>query len=99
MHIEELQTPALIIDVDAFDRNLATMAAVHPGRALRPHVKAHKCIPVAAAQLEIGHDTVTCATPREVIGMAKAGVGVELLLAARDAQMCCLWVPTQLPPP
>ena len=81
MHIEELQTPALIIDVDAFDRNLATMAAVHPGRALRPHVKAHKCIPVAAAQLEIGHDTFTCATPREVIGMAKAGVGVELLLA------------------
>lgn len=81
MLIEELQTPALIIDVDAFDRNLATMAAVHPGRALRPHVKAHKCIPIAAAQLEIGHDTFTCATPHEVVGMAKAGVGVELLLA------------------
>lgn len=81
MHIEELPTPALIIDVEAFDRNLAAMAAVHPGRALRPHVKAHKCIPVAAAQLEIGHDTFTCATPREVVGMAEAGVGVDLLLA------------------
>ena len=81
MHIDELQTPALIIDVDAFDRNLAAMAAVHPGRALRPHVKAHKCIPVAAAQLAVGHDTFTCATPREVVGMGEAGIGVDLLLA------------------
>jgi D-serine deaminase-like pyridoxal phosphate-dependent protein len=81
VHIEELQTPALIIDIDAFDRNLATMAAVHPGRRLRPHVKAHKCTPLAAAQVAVGHDTFTCATPREVIGMAEAGVGVDLLLA------------------
>lgn len=81
MHIEELQTPALTIDVDSFERNLATMAAAHPGRALRPHVKAHKCTAVAAAQVAIGHDTFTCATPREVVGMAEAGVGVDLLLA------------------
>jgi len=81
VHIEELQTPALTIDVDSFERNLATMAAAHPGRALRPHVKAHKCTAVAAAQVAIGHDTFTCATPREVVGMAEAGVGVDLLLA------------------
>ena len=81
MRTDELQTPALIIDADALDRNVAAMAAVHPGRALRPHVKAHKCTSLATIQVAAGHDTFTCATPREVIGMAEAGVGVDLLLA------------------
>ena len=81
MQLHELPTPALIIDVEAFDRNLATMAEAHPGRALRPHVKAHKCTAIAAAQQAIGHDTFTCATPREIVGLAEAGVGSELLLA------------------
>ena len=36
--------------VDALDANLATMAAAHPGAALRPHVKAHKCTALAARQ-------------------------------------------------
>ena len=81
MQIDELSTPALIIEADAFDRNLATMAAVHPGHRLRPHVKAHKCTALAAAQQAIGHDTFTCATPLEVIGLGRAGVGTDLLLA------------------
>ena len=99
MQINDLPTPALIIDADAFGRNLATMAATHPGRQLRPHVKAHKCTAIAAAQQAIGHDTFTCATPREILGMADAGVGVELLLAnetvddARLAAMADLDVP------
>ena len=81
MHIEDLPTPALVIDADAFDRNLATMSAALPGTRLRPHVKAHKCTSIAAAQAAIGHRTFTCATPREVIGMAAAGLGDDLLLA------------------
>ncbi len=81
VQIQELPTPALIIDADAFDRNLDTMAALLPARALRPHVKAHKCTALAAAQVAVGHDTFTCATPREVIGMATAGLGIDLLLA------------------
>ena len=81
MHVSELSTPALLIDVDAFDRNLATMAAHLPGSRLRPHVKAHKCTALAAAQAAIGHRTFTCATPREVVGMAHAGLGDDLLLA------------------
>ena len=81
MNTDELPTPALLIDADAFDHNLATMAAAHPGRRLRPHVKAHKCTTLAAAQQAVGHTTFTCATPREVVGMAAAGVGDELLLA------------------
>lgn len=81
MHVDELSTPALVLDRDAFDRNLASMADRLPGRMLRPHVKAHKTTAIAAAQQAIGHDTFTCATPREVVGMGRAGVGTDLLLA------------------
>lgn len=81
MRIEQLPTPALVIDANALDRNLETMAVALPGHRLRPHVKAHKCTALAAAQQAAGHDTFTCATPREVVGMAMAGVGSELLLA------------------
>jgi D-threonine aldolase len=77
----DLPTPALVIDADALDRNLATMAAAHPGPRLRPHVKAHKCTALAAAQVAHGHLAFTCATPREVLGMAAAGIGHDLLLA------------------
>jgi D-threonine aldolase len=79
--VHDLPTPALLIDADALDHNLATMAAARPGAALRPHVKAHKCTGLAAAQVAGGHHTFTCATPREVVGLAEAGVGDDLLLA------------------
>lgn len=81
MHLNDLQTPALLVDVDALDRNLRAMAEHHPGARLRPHVKAHKCTSLAAAQVAVGHRTFTCATPREVVGMATAGIGDDLLLA------------------
>jgi D-serine deaminase-like pyridoxal phosphate-dependent protein len=79
--VDELQTPALILDCDALDRNLSTMAQARPGGALRPHVKAHKCTALACAQVAHGHRSFTCATPREVLGMAAAGFGDDLLLA------------------
>ncbi len=81
MHVSDLSTPALVIDAAQFDHNLATMAAYLPGARLRPHVKAHKSTAIAAAQVGVGHHTFTCATPREVVGMAHAGVGTDLLLA------------------
>ena len=56
------------------------MAAAHPGRRLRPHVKAHKCTTLAAPQ-RAGPRAFTCATPREAIGMAEAGLGDDLLVA------------------
>jgi D-serine deaminase-like pyridoxal phosphate-dependent protein len=79
--VGELSTPALVIDADALEHNLSTMAAVLPGSRLRPHVKAHKCTSLAAAQRAHGHRSFTCATPREVIGMVEAGLGDDLLLA------------------
>jgi D-serine deaminase-like pyridoxal phosphate-dependent protein len=79
--IEDLVTPALLVDADAFDHNLSSMAAALPGSRLRPHVKAHKCTALARRQLEAGHKTFTCATIREVEGMAAAGLTEDLLLA------------------
>ncbi len=81
MHINELATPAVIIDIDALDTNLATMARARPADSLRPHVKAHKCSSLARRQLDHGHVSLTCATPREVIGLAHAGVQADVLLA------------------
>ena len=81
MNINELPTPALVIDIEGLRRNIAAMAAVHPGRRLRPHVKAHKCTGLAAEQVAAGHTSFTCATPREIAGMIAAGVGDDFLLA------------------
>jgi D-serine deaminase-like pyridoxal phosphate-dependent protein len=76
-----LQTPALLVDGDAFDHNLATMGQALPGARLRPHVKAHKCLGIARAQAANGHRTFTAATIREIEGLAAAGLGEDLLLA------------------
>ena len=81
MHVDDLQTPALLVEADAFDHNLATMAKALPGARLRPHVKAHKCTALARRQADVGHLGFTCATIREVEGMAAAGLGDDLLLA------------------
>ena len=81
MHLSELQTPALVVDLALVEQNLAAMAAVHPGARLRPHVKAHKTTALARLQRGVGHHSFTCATIREVEGMAAAGLGEDLMLA------------------
>ena len=81
MHVAELTTPALLVDAEAFEHNLSTMAGALPGERLRPHVKAHKSTELARRQLEVGHHGFTCATLREVEGLARAGLGEDLLLA------------------
>lgn len=81
MHIDELPTPALWADLNVLESNLATMAKHLPGNRLRPHVKAHKTTALARLQYEAGHTGFTCATAREVLGLANAGLGDDLLLA------------------
>lgn len=81
MDISRLSTPCPVIDGTVLHSNISAMAQVHPGRSLRPHVKAHKCSAIAAAQVLAGHSSFTCATPREVLGLVAAGVGDDLLLA------------------
>jgi D-serine deaminase-like pyridoxal phosphate-dependent protein len=81
MEVHDLPTPAAIIERAALDDNLATMAATHPGRRLRPHVKAHKCTSLAQRQRAAGHAAFTCATPHEAVGMAAMDLGDDLLVA------------------
>jgi len=69
------------VDAELLDHNLRTMAAARPGTSLRPHVKAHKCTALARRQAELGHRAFTCATIREMEGLAAAGLGEDLLLA------------------
>ncbi len=76
-----LTTPALLVDAAGLEKNLGTMAAALPGDRLRPHVKAHKCTALAARQAAHGHMRFTCATMKEMEGMARAGLGDDLLLA------------------
>jgi D-serine deaminase-like pyridoxal phosphate-dependent protein len=79
--VADLQTPALLVDQTIFAANLATMAAALPAARLRPHVKAHKCTELARRQRDAGHHHFTCATVREMEGMAAAGLDADLLLA------------------
>ena len=81
MDVSRLPTPCPVIDLSVMRSNIAAMAAVHPGKSLRPHVKAHKCTAIAAEQVVAGHTTFTCATPKEILGLVAAGVGDDILLA------------------
>ena len=79
--ISDLQTPALLVDIEALEHNLTTMSTALPGSRLRPHIKAHKCTALARRQAALGNRSFTCATIREVEGMAAAGLCEDLLLA------------------
>lgn len=81
MNVHELPSPALVVDADAFERNVRSMSAARPGGALRPHVKAFKSTALARELAAAGHTTFCCATPREMEGMAAAGFATDLLLA------------------
>ena len=76
MHRDEIPTPALVLDLDRFERNLARMVA-HvrtAGKALRPHAKTHRCPEIARRQVAAGALGVACAKLGEAEVMARAGV-------------------------
>jgi D-serine deaminase-like pyridoxal phosphate-dependent protein len=79
--VQSLPTPALVVDAAALAHNMATMSARWPGTTLRPHVKAFKCTALARLLAARGHTAFCAATPREIVGMAAAGLGDDLLLA------------------
>jgi D-serine deaminase-like pyridoxal phosphate-dependent protein len=64
---DELETPAVVVDAEQVERNLARMATAssHAGVALRPHAKTHKCLPIARRQLFHGAVGLTVATLAE----------------------------------
>ncbi len=71
-----IDTPALLLDVDAFENNLARMQswAQAAGVALRPHAKAHKCPAIALAQLQVGAVGICCQKVSEALPFLQAGV-------------------------
>jgi D-serine deaminase-like pyridoxal phosphate-dependent protein len=74
--VEDLPTPALLVDVDRLGRNLDRMAKALAGKgiALRPHVKTSKCWEVVRRQLDSGAIGMTCSTPAEVAWLKGKGV-------------------------
>jgi 3-hydroxy-D-aspartate aldolase len=76
MSLDEVDTPALIIDLDAFERNLKRLPEriAGSGVRLRPHAKTHKCAVVALKQVELGAVGVCCQKVSEAEALIYGGV-------------------------
>lgn len=81
MLLPDIQTPAIVVDLDRMDTNIRRAAEYtrQHGLALRPHVKTHKSPRVARLQMAAGAVGLTCATPREAEVMQD--VADDLLVA------------------
>lgn len=79
--IRDLDTPALVLDLDALEANISEMAAFMKGATakLRPHSKTHKSRQIAKRQLEAGAIGITCAKLGEAEVMAE--VAPDILIA------------------
>jgi len=79
--VDALPTPALLLDADAFDRNLAHMGAFLAARSkgMRPHAKTHKCPVIAHAQLAQGAVGICAAKVSEAAVLVNAGVDRVLI--------------------
>jgi len=76
MSLSEIDTPALVIDLDAFERNLEQMAGVGQrlGVRLRPHAKTHKSPVIARRQIALGAVGICCQKVSEAEIMVAGGV-------------------------
>jgi 3-hydroxy-D-aspartate aldolase len=73
---QDLNTPVLVLDVDALDRNIARMAelAKAKGVRLRPHAKTHKSVDIARRQVAAGAVGLCCAKLGEAETLAAGGI-------------------------
>ncbi len=82
--VEELPTPALLVELEKVTGNVALAADRARGRvSLRPHAKTHKAVELARLQVESGAIGVTTATLTEAAAMARGGI--ENVLLANEA--------------
>ena len=81
-YIEDIDTPALLLDLDIMERNIARMAEAFRGlnAKLRPHAKTHKTPMIAQKQIAAGAIGVTCAKVGEAEVMVEGGVQ-DILIA------------------
>ncbi len=75
MSFDRVPTPALLLDLDVLERNLSRMAdrCARMGVALRPHIKTHKCLEIAARQRTLGARGITVSTLYEAEVFAQQG--------------------------
>lgn len=74
--LAEVETPALIVDLDAFETNLRLMQDSIAGFAgrIRPHAKTHKCPAIALQQMALGAVGVCCQKVSEAEALVEGGV-------------------------
>jgi D-serine deaminase-like pyridoxal phosphate-dependent protein len=79
--LEEVDTPALVLDLDAFERNLHTLRDAVKGKPvrIRPHAKTSKCPDVAKRQIALGAVGVCCQKVSEAEAMVEGGIGDVLV--------------------
>jgi D-serine deaminase-like pyridoxal phosphate-dependent protein len=95
--VDQIDTPALVVDLDAFERNLDRMAAfmaTTPAR-LRPHAKTHKCAVVGLQQVARGAVGLCCQKVGEAEAMVYGGirnvlVSNQIVGASKLARLCGL---------
>jgi D-serine deaminase-like pyridoxal phosphate-dependent protein len=80
----DIETPALLVDLDVMERNLETMARFFCNRPakLRPHFKNHRVLELAALQMERGAIGITCARLWQAERLA--GFGIRDILIANE---------------
>lgn len=95
--LEAVETPALVVDLDAFEHNLDLMAnAVRgSGLALRPHAKSHKCPDIAKAQVARGAVGICCQKVDEAAAFVAAGIADvlvtnEIVVPSKIARLAAL---------
>jgi D-serine deaminase-like pyridoxal phosphate-dependent protein len=92
---EDLLTPALVLDLSAAHRNMATMSAALKGQpaGIRPHIKVHKSPDLALLQMEAGALGVCTATIWEAAVMAEVGIDdifvVNTITDERKLRLLC----------
>ena len=92
--VAAIDTPALVLDLDAFERNLQRMVQAVGGKArLRPHAKSHKCPEIARRQVALGAVGICCQKVSEAAVFVEAGIQDVLVTnqvvgAAKVRRLC-----------
>jgi D-serine deaminase-like pyridoxal phosphate-dependent protein len=80
MRLEDVDTPALILDLDAFETNLRRLPEAVRGRVrIRAHAKTHKCPEIARRQVAAGAVGVCCQKVSEAEAMVEGGIADVLV--------------------
>jgi len=100
-HWTELDTPALLVDLDRLERNIERMAALARAHAvaLRPHVKTHKSTAIARMQIDAGAVGLTAAKLERAIALAarvQLAFGVDSITGIDLAAAAAAGVATRL---